>query len=65
MWMWIVAIVCLLASLGFLGKYFYEKKKQQEQKGFLVLLGAVALVWFFPGVALFIIAVALLLMLLH
>ena len=57
----LIAIICILASLGLLGAYYKKKKEEEEKKGFLVLAGSVMFLYLFPGTALFIIGLICLL----
>lgn len=60
----IVAAVCILAAIGFLGLYYKKKKEEEEKKGIMVVAGTVLFVYLFPSAALFIIGAVCLLILL-
>lgn len=57
--LWALSVLCLLVGLAFLAKYFYERKKQKEERGFVVILGTILLIWLFPGLGLIILAILL------
>lgn len=60
----IIAAVCILASLGFLGLFLKKRRQEEEKQGFVVIAGTVLFVYLFPSVALFIIGLVCLLVLL-
>ena len=59
----IAAIASFILGGLFTVKYVIEKKKA-EKKGFLVLLGSILFIWFFPSIAFFTIGIVCLLLLL-
>lgn len=61
--MFTLAVLAILVGLLFLGKFFYDKKKAEEQKDFVVLGATMFLIWLFPGAALLIIGLVLIFLL--
>lgn len=57
----IVGVICVVLGLLFLWRFQALKKKQQEEKGFIVLVGAILFLWFYPGLALLVIGLLCLL----
>jgi len=53
-----LALLCVIIGAFLLGRSF--ARKEDKEKGFIVVLGGLLLIWLFPGVALFIIGIVLL-----
>lgn len=64
MFLGVIAAVCILAALGLFGLYYKRKKEEKEKRGFVVIAGSLLFIYFFPGVALFVIGLVCLLTLL-
>tara|TARA_Y100000034_G_scaffold136776_1_gene215661 strand:- start:1970 stop:2251 length:282 start_codon:yes stop_codon:yes gene_type:complete len=62
--MFTLGLLMILGSLFFLGRYFYLKKKAEEERNFVVIGTSLLLLWLFPGSALFILGAIILLILL-
>ena len=62
--MMIIAIICMIAGIGFLGHYFYLKNKAKDEKGFIVIAAGILLAWCFGGSGLFIVGLLILMVLL-
>ena len=53
-----LALLCIIVGAFLLGRSF--ARKEDKEKGFIVVLGGLLLIWFFPGIALLIIGLILL-----
>lgn len=54
----LIVLAIILIVLGLLFMWKSQPKKEEEKKSFLVLLGTIAFIWFFPGLALFVLGLA-------
>ena len=59
----VLGVLLVVLGLGFGYKYVMERKKQKEEKGFIVIGTTLLLMWLFPGSILVILGIALLLIL--
>ena len=60
-WMVIAAIVAMVVGLIGLGRWYQLKKKNENERGFVVIAGTVLAMWLFPSSALLILGLVLLL----
>jgi hypothetical protein len=62
----IVMVISAVLGMGCLTRWFYlryqQAKQQEEQKGFVVILTSLFLIWLFPGAFFLILALLILLM---
>jgi hypothetical protein len=59
----LVAVVCFILGLLLIGIYIADKRKEQKEKGFFVIAGTVLLLYLYPGIALIVIAIILMILL--
>ena len=59
----VLSVVMLVAGLFLLYKYYVKQKAEKEQKGFVVIAGTLWLLYMFPGAALIILGLLVLILL--
>ena len=63
--MLILALLCIIIGILLMTRSVPKKEEGEEKRGFLVLVGSILFIWFYPGLALFIIGIACLIAILN